>query len=70
MKKGRGQLSRRNFIELTALGAAALAVRGPLACSSSLERSAMSHRERIERALAFEATDRLPFGILVAFPQS
>ena len=49
-------LSRREFIGLGAAGAATLAFKGPFAFAAASE---MSHRERIERALAFKETDRL-----------
>jgi uroporphyrinogen decarboxylase len=58
-------LSRRDFIGLSAAGAATLALKGPLAFAVG---SGMSHRERIERALTFKETDRLPFGFWWHFP--
>ena len=65
MDKVRHGLSRRDFIALSAAGAAMLALKGPFAFAAG---SGMSHRERIERALAFKETDRLPFGFWWHFP--
>jgi uroporphyrinogen decarboxylase len=65
MDEVRHGLSRRDFIALSAAGAATLALKGPFVFAAG---SAMSHRERIERALAFQETDRLPFGFWWHFP--
>ena len=68
MTKDLFQMNRREFMGLGAAGAATLALRGPLAFAASLTDAEMGHRERIERALAFEETDRLPFGFWWHFP--
>jgi uroporphyrinogen decarboxylase len=57
-------VNRRRFLGLGAAGAFALAARGLRAAGIS----AMTHRERIERAVALEETDRLPFGFWWHFP--
>jgi uroporphyrinogen decarboxylase len=58
-------VSRRRFLATGAAGAAALSLPGGIARAGA---PAMSHRERIERALALEETDRLPFGFWWHFP--
>ena len=68
MKSRCCQLTRREFIGLGTASAATLALKGPLAFAASLEGGEMSHRERIERALAFEETDRVPYGFWWHFP--
>jgi uroporphyrinogen decarboxylase len=60
--------SRRHFLGTAARGAAVLATAKTLACGASPAQPAMSHRERIEKALALEETDRLPFGFWWHFP--
>lgn len=60
-------VSRRRFIATGAASAAALTLRGRLVFAGA-DGPAMSHRERIERALALEETDRLPFGFWWHFP--
>ncbi len=62
------KLSRRQFIGFGAAGAATIALKGPLAFAFTTKSSEMSHRQRIEAALAFEETDRLPFGFWWHFP--
>jgi uroporphyrinogen decarboxylase len=59
-------VSRRRFICTGAAGAAALALPGGILPAGA--RPAMGHRERIERALALEETDRIPFGFWWHFP--
>ena len=64
---GNGQ-SRREFLRVGVAGAAALALKGPLVLAEKSPMAPMTHRERIEKALAFEPTDRLPFGFWWHFP--
>jgi uroporphyrinogen decarboxylase len=59
--------SRRRFVANAAASAAALTLGGRLGFAGA-RRPAMSHRERIERALALEPTDRVPFGFWWHFP--
>ncbi len=68
MEKPAKGLSRRRFLELGTMSAAGLALRGHFAFAGTGAASAMSHRERIENALALKATDRLPFGFWWHFP--
>jgi uroporphyrinogen decarboxylase len=59
--------SRRRFVATAAASAAALTLRGRLGFAGE-RRPAMSHRERVERALALKQTDRVPFGFWWHFP--
>jgi uroporphyrinogen decarboxylase len=59
--------SRRHFVRTAAASAAALTLGGRLG-SAGARKPAMSHRERIERALALAPTDRVPFGFWWHFP--
>jgi uroporphyrinogen decarboxylase len=59
MNRPREGVSRREFLGITAASTLALAARGL---------HPMSHRERIEKAIALEETDRLPFGFWWHFP--
>lgn len=61
-------LSRRKFISLCVAGAASCHLRTPLAHAARGRFCAMSHKERIERALGLQDTDRLPFGFWWHFP--
>jgi uroporphyrinogen decarboxylase len=63
----RATVSRRRFVSTAAVSAAAPTLRGRLGFAGT-RRPAMSHRERIERALALEETDRVPFGFWWHFP--
>jgi uroporphyrinogen decarboxylase len=60
-------MNRRRFLEMGGAGLSALVLRKALAFGN-LAHSAMSHRRRIENALALKATDRLPFGFWWHFP--
>jgi len=60
------RLSRRHFLELSAMSASLVAARGPMAFAALGQ--SMSHRERIERALRRQPTDRLPWGFWWHFP--
>lgn len=61
------RLGRRRFLGLAAQGTAGL-VLGSAAWGGAPRAGAMSHRQRIENALARAATDRLPFGFWWHFP--
>ena len=61
-------LTRRHFLGTVGLGATVLATARTLVFGANPAKQAMSHRERIEKALAFEETDRLPFGFWRHFP--
>lgn len=61
-------MRRRRFLGLGAAAAAALSLRRSTVLAAATERSAMSHRERIERALRLEETDRLPWSFWWHFP--
>jgi uroporphyrinogen decarboxylase len=60
--------SRRHFLGTVGAGATILAIARPHVFGASPAKQTMSHRERIEKALAFEETDRLPFGFWWHFP--
>jgi len=60
--------SRRHFLGKVGVGATVLASARPLVFGASPTKETMSHRERIEKALALEETDRLPFGFWWHFP--
>jgi len=62
------KLSRRRFLDVVAAGTAGLAFRNSLSFGSTPTGSAMSHKQRIENALALKETDRLPFGFWWHFP--
>lgn len=68
MSHGTNWLSRRRFLNLAAGGATGWAVTNSIGLGAPPARAAMSHRERIEKALALEETDRLPFGFWRHFP--
>jgi hypothetical protein len=59
--------SRRRFLGTLGVGATVLATARPLVFGGPAGQT-MSHRERIEKALALEETDRLPFGFWWHFP--
>jgi uroporphyrinogen decarboxylase len=61
-------LSRRRFIAFCAAGATSAALGDFAALGATTRLHAMSHRERIERALRLQETDRLPFGFWWHFP--
>ncbi len=56
------KIGRRRFLCLSAAGAASMAFGRPPAIGAPPTAGAMSHRRRIENALAGKETDRLPFG--------
>jgi uroporphyrinogen decarboxylase len=60
-------VSRRCFLK-TAVGGVALASGGAVVLGGTPSGSSLSHRERIEHALALKETDRLPFGYWRHFP--
>ena len=62
------RLSRRRFLGAVGTGAAGLAAARAAVFGGSPAKQTMSHRERIEKALALEETDRLPFGFWWHFP--
>jgi len=62
------KLSRRRFLDVVAAGTAGLALGNSPAYGSTPADSAMSHKQRIENALALKETDRLPFGFWWHFP--
>lgn len=68
MGKSPRRLDRRQFLDLLAAGTAGLALGTRLAVGATPAGSTMSHRQRIENALARKATDRLPFGFWWHFP--
>ncbi len=68
MGKDVTKLERRRFLRLSAAGAASLAVGKLPAIGARPTAAAMSHRRRIENALAGKETDRLPFGFWWHFP--
>ncbi|MDP7303028.1 MAG: hypothetical protein QGG09_08000 [Pirellulaceae bacterium] len=68
MSKSTNELHRRRFLDLIAMGTTSLALGNSQASAASLTKSAMSHRQRIENALAMKETDRLPFGFWWHFP--
>lgn len=62
------ELSRRRFLDLIAAGAAGLAFGRSRAFGAAPVALPMSHKQRIEHALALKPTDRLPFGFWWHFP--
>ncbi len=60
MHKTAQSFNRRRFLKLAAAGAAGLSTAGRLAIAATS--TPMSHRQRIENALALKETDRLPLG--------
>ena len=68
MSASKTRFSRRRFLGAAGAGAASLAVARAAVCGGSSAKPAMSHRERIERALTLAETDRLPFGFWWHFP--
>jgi uroporphyrinogen decarboxylase len=60
--------SRRRFIGLGAASAAALAFSGRLTRARDASLPAMTHRERIERVIRLDETDRLPWSFWWHFP--
>jgi uroporphyrinogen decarboxylase len=61
-------VSRRGFLDLVAAGTAGWALKNANAHGATAAESPMSHRQRIENALALKETDRLPFGFWWHFP--
>ena len=68
MTTNRTRFTRRHFLRAVGAGAAGLATAKAVVFGGSPVRQAMSHRERIEKALTLEETDRLPFGFWWHFP--
>jgi uroporphyrinogen decarboxylase len=60
--------SRRHFLGTLGAGATILATTRPLVFGATPTSRTISHRERIEKALALQETDRLPFGFWWHFP--
>ena len=61
-------IGRRRFLGTVATGAAGLGLGSSLGFGETSAISPMSHRQRIENALALKETDRLPFGFWWHFP--
>lgn len=61
-------MNRRLFLGLGGAGLPALMLRPKAAFGTLASGVSMSHRQRIENALALKATDRLPFGFWWHFP--
>jgi uroporphyrinogen decarboxylase len=68
MSESKAVISRRHFLGTVAVGASVLATARSLVLATSLANRKLSHRERIEKAIALEETDRLPFGFWWHFP--
>jgi len=68
MSRIRPELSRRRFLDRMAAGAAGVALAGARGLAATPAASPMTHRQRIENALARKPTDRLPFGFWWHFP--
>jgi uroporphyrinogen decarboxylase len=64
----RARFSRRHFLGVLGSGAFGLAATRAVTSAALSARPKLSHRERIEKALALEETDRLPFGFWRHFP--
>jgi len=62
------KLDRRRFLGLAAAAAGSMALGRSPAIGAPPAAAAMSHRRRIENALAGKETDRLPFGFWWHFP--
>ena len=62
------ELSRREFLGRAAASAAGSLLTGSFCSGATPTKSPMSHRQRIESALARKETDRLPFGFWWHFP--
>ena len=60
------ELSRREFLWVGGTSALALGLEGPSGFAAAA--GMLTHRERIENALALQETDRLPFGFWWHFP--
>ena len=61
-------ISRRRFLGAAAAGAAGWGLGRSLGIGATSVKPEMTHRQRIEHALALEETDRLPFGFWWHFP--
>lgn len=59
---------RRHFLRAAGAGVAGMAAAPAFLFGAKPTKLAMPHRERIEKALALEETDRLPFGFWRHFP--
>jgi uroporphyrinogen decarboxylase len=68
MSTNRTRFSRRDFLGAMAAGAAGLVAAPGRVFGGSPAKQVMSHRQRIEKALALEETDRLPLGFWWHFP--
>jgi uroporphyrinogen decarboxylase len=68
MSQTKSKIGRRRFLNTVASGAAGLAFASSGGALASPSKSSMSHRRRIENALALKETDRLPFGFWWHFP--
>ena len=68
MSGNRTKFTRRRFLGSLGAGAVGLAAIRAVAFAVPPAMRKLTHRERIERALAIEETDRLPFGFWRHFP--
>ncbi len=68
MSANQARFSRRRFLATVGLGAVGLTAAKADVFGGSPAKPTMSHRERIEKALALAETDRLPFGFWWHFP--
>ena len=68
MSASKTRFSRRRFLGTVGVGAVGLTAAQAAVFGGSPAKLTMSHRERIEKAVALEETDRLPFGFWWHFP--
>jgi uroporphyrinogen decarboxylase len=68
MGTNRTKINRRHFLGALGTGAMGLAAMRAAAFAAPPAKRKLSHRERIEKALVLEETDRLPFGFWRHFP--
>jgi uroporphyrinogen decarboxylase len=68
MSANKTKFSRRSFLGSLGTGAMGLAAMRAAALAAPPAIRKLTHRERIEKALAIEETDRLPFGFWRHFP--
>jgi uroporphyrinogen decarboxylase len=68
MSANKTKVDRRSFLGALGTGAVGLAALRAAVFAATPAKRKLSHRERIEKALAIEETDRLPFGFWRHFP--